>query len=93
MDSYYVKNGVKVKANSNARTKRVNEGINDRARKKEEDLRIDKVVVHVTQTEKQIIKELAKSNGMDTSSFIRCLCLYQYNKMAGGMIRWIIGHY
>ena len=87
MDSYYVKNGVKVKANSNARTKRVNEGIDARSRKKEEDLRIDRVVVHVTKSEKIFIKELAKSNGMDTSSFIRCLCLYQYNKMAGGMVR------
>lgn len=87
MDSYYVKNGVKVKANSNARTKRVNEGIEDRARKKEEDLRIDKVVVHVTKTEKECIKELARTNGMDASSFIRCLCLYKYNQMAGGMIK------
>ena len=58
--------------------------------KKEEDLRAERVVVHVTESEKEFIRELAKSNGMDTSSFIRCLCLYQYNKMAGGMIRWII---
>ena len=87
MNSYYVKNGVKVKANSNAKTRRVNEGIDARSRKKEEDLRIDRVVVHVTQTEKQMIKELAKNNGMDASSFIRCLCLYKYDKMAGGMIR------
>jgi len=55
--------------------------------KKEEDLRAERVVVHVTESEKEFIRELAKSNGMDTSSFIRCLCLYQYNKMAGGMIR------
>ena len=87
MNSYYVKNGVKVKANSNAKTRRVNEGIDARSRKKEEDLRIDRVVVHVTKTEKQMIKELARTNGMDASSFIRCLCLYKYDKMAGGMIR------
>lgn len=78
---YYVKNGVKVKANEKSKT------TIDRARKKEEDLRIDRVVVHVTKTEKQMIKELAKNNGMDASSFIRCLCLYKYDKMAGGMIR------
>ena len=87
INQYYVKNGAKVKVNNNARTKRVNESIEDRARKKEEDLRIYRVVVHVTKSEKIFIKKLAKSNGMDTSSFIRCLCLYQYNKMAGGMIR------
>ena len=85
MDSYYVKNGVKVKVNNNAKNNNTN--INNRARKKEEDLRIDRVVVHVTKTEKQTIKELARINGMDASSFIRCLCLYKYDKMAGGMIR------
>jgi len=87
MDSYYVKNGVKVKANSNARTKRVNEGIDSRSRKKEEDLRAERVVVHVTKSEKIFIKELAKTNGMDTSSFIRCLCLYKYNQLIGSMIK------
>lgn len=85
MDSYYVKNGVRVKANNKA--KKDVQIINDRARKKEEDLRINKVVVHVTKTEKEMIKELARTNGMDASSFIRCLCLYKYNQMAGGMIR------
>lgn len=81
VNEYYVKNGVKVKVNNQAK-------INiERARKKEEDLRAERVVVHVTGTEKELIKELAKENGMDTSSFIRCLCLYQYNKMAGGMIK------
>lgn len=81
VNEYYVKNGVKVKVNKQAK-------INiERARKKEEDLRAERVVVHVTQNEKELIKELAKENGMDVSSFIRCLCLYQYNKMAGGMIK------
>ena len=87
INQYYVKNGVKVKVNNNAKNNNKNTDINDRARKKEEDLRVDRVVVHVTQTEKQMIKELAKNNGMDASSFIRCLCLYKYDKMAGGMIR------
>lgn len=81
MNVYYVKNGVKVKANEQAKTN------TERARKKEEDLRAERVVVHVTKNEKELIKELAKENGMDISSFIRCLCLYQYNKMAGGMIK------
>lgn len=81
MNEYYVKNGVKVKVNGQAKSNI------ERARKKEEDLRAERVVVHVTKTEKELIKELAKDNGMDPSSFIRCLCLYQYNKMAGGMIK------
>lgn len=79
MDVYYVKNGVKVRESQS--------NIDNRARKNEEDLRAERVVVHVTESEKILIRELAKSNGMDTSSFIRCLCLYQYNKMAGGMIK------
>lgn len=85
MSEYYVKNGIKVKANRNIKIKE--KTIEDRARKKEEDLRVEKVVVHVTKNEKELIKELSKQNGMDMSSFIRCLCLYQYNKMAGGMIK------
>lgn len=82
MSEYYVKNGIKVKANVQAK-----KNIEDRARKNEEDLRAERVVVHVTLSEKELIKELAKENGMDTSSFIRCLCLYQYNKMCGGIIK------
>lgn len=74
VNEYYVKNGIKVK-------------VNNQARKKEEDLRSERVVVHVSRVEKELIKELSKENGMDTSSFIRCLCLYQYNKMAGGIIK------
>lgn len=80
MNVYYVKNGVKVKANEHVSN-------NNKGRKNEEDLRSERVVVHVTGTEKGLIKELARENGMDVSSFIRCLCLYQYNKMAGGMIK------
>lgn len=85
MDSYYVMNGVRVKANSNVKIKE--KTIEDRARKKEEDLRAERVVIHTTKAEKELIKELAKENGMDTSSFIRCLCLYQYNKIIGGMVK------
>ena len=86
-NDYYVKNGVKVKTNENARKKRVNDSIATRSRKSEEDLRIDRVVVHVTKSEKLMIKELAKSNGMDTSSFLRCLCLYKYNQLIKGMVQ------
>jgi Ribbon-helix-helix protein, copG family. len=80
-DIYYVNNGIRVKSNEQAKSNI------ERGRKKEEDLRAERVVVHVTKTEKELIKELSKENGMDTSSFIRCLCLYQYNKMARGMIK------
>lgn len=82
MSEYYVKNGIKVKTNVQAK-----KNIEDRARKNEEDLRIERVVIHTTKTEKELIKELARQNGMDTSSFLRCLCLYQYNKTIGGIIK------
>lgn len=81
VNEYYVKNGIKVKVNNQDKTNI------DRARKKEEDLRSERVVVHVTGIEKELIRELAKENGMDISSFIRFLCLYQYNKMVGGIVR------
>lgn len=82
VDKYYVKNGIKVKVNGQAKK---NEEI--KGRKKEEDLRAERVVVHVTKTEKELIKELAKDNGMDPSSFIRCLCLNKYNQIIGGIIK------
>lgn len=81
MNVYYVKNGVKVKDNEQVNN------IEIKGRKKEEDLRVERVVAHVTGTEKELIKELAKENGMDISSFIRCLCLYQYNKMVRGIVK------
>jgi len=81
LNIYYVNDGVKVSESQNKNN------IENRARKNEEDMRTERVVTHVTKKEKKLIKELAKENGMDTSSFIRCLCLYQYNKMAGGMIK------
>ena len=78
MSVYYVKNGVKVKKKDN---------IQNRARKPEEDLRINRVVVHVTKTEKEIIFKLAKENGMDTSTFIRCLCLMKYRELTGELVK------
>ncbi|NAS18599.1 CopG family transcriptional regulator [Clostridium butyricum] len=78
MSSYYVKNGVKVKKNNN---------VKNRARKDESDLRIKRVVVHVTKTEKETIFKLAKENGMDTSTFIRCLCLMKYRELTGELVK------
>ena len=78
MSVYYVKNGVKIKKNNS---------IQNRARKDEEDLRVNRVVVHVTKTEKEIIFKLAKENGMDTSTFIRCLCLMKYRELTGELVK------
>ena len=78
MAVYYVKNGVKVKRK---------ETKEDRQRKSEKDLRVERVIVHVTKTEKDIIKELAAENGMDTSTFIRCLCLMKYREMTGELVK------
>ena len=78
MSSYYVKNGVKVKKNNN---------VKNRARKSESDLRVNRVVAHVTKSEKEIIVKLAKENGMDTSTFIRCLCLMKYREMTGELVK------
>lgn len=78
MSVYYVKNGTRVKKKDT---------IQNRARKPEEDLRINRVVVHVTKTEKEIIFKLAKENGMDTSTFIRCLCLMKYRELTGEMLK------
>lgn len=78
MSVYYVKNGTRVKKKDT---------IQNRARKPEEDLRINRVVVHVTKTEKEIIFKLAKENGMDTSTFIRCLCLMKYKELTGEMLK------
>ncbi|MDU1114597.1 MULTISPECIES: plasmid mobilization protein [Clostridium] len=78
MAVYYVKNGTKVKKKDN---------IQNRQRKEESDLRINRVVVHVTKTEKEIIFKLAKENGMDTSTFIRCLCLMKYRELTGELVK------
>ncbi|BBK77673.1 MULTISPECIES: plasmid mobilization protein [Clostridium] len=78
MSVYYVKNGTKVK-----RT----ETKEDRQRKPEKDLRVEKVIVHVTKSEKELIVALAKENGMDTSTFIRCLCMMKYRQLTGEMVK------
>lgn len=78
MSVYYVKNDTKVK-----RT----ETKEDRQRKPEKDLRVKKVIVHVTKSEKELIVALAKENGMDTSTFIRCLCMMKYREMTGELVK------
>jgi hypothetical protein len=78
MAVYYVKNGTRVKKKDN---------IKNRQRKEESDLRINRVVVHVTKTEKEIIFKLAKENGMDTSTFIRCMCLMKYRELTGELVK------
>lgn len=78
MAVYYVKNGTRVKKKDN---------IQNRARKSESDLRVNRVVAHVTKFEKEIIVKLAKENGMDTSTFIRCLCLMKYREMTGELVK------
>ena len=78
MPVYYVKNGTRVKRK---------ETKEDRQRKPEKDLRTEKVVVHVTKSEKELIVSLAKQNGMDTSSFIRCLCMMKYRQLTGEMVK------
>lgn len=45
-------------------------------RKAEEDLRTDKVVVHVTAKEKELLNQIAKENGMNPSTFVRTICIY-----------------
>lgn len=75
---YYVKNGVKVKKKDN---------IENRSRKPEKDLRTQVVRVHVTKSEKELIVALAKENGMDTSTFIRCLCMMKYRQLTGEMVK------
>ena len=47
----------------------------NRGRKPEEDLRTERVVAHVTESEKEKIVQAAKSYGMDTSTFIRTICI------------------
>lgn len=56
-----------------------------RGRKREEDLRIDKVVVHVTLKEKKLIAAMAKRKGMEVAPYVRAICIYeQWDKMFGG---------
>lgn len=56
-----------------------------RGRKKEEDLRVEKVVVHVTLKEKGLIEAMAKRRGMDVAPYVREICIYdKWNQMFGG---------
>ena len=50
---------------------------NNRGRKSEEELKTERVVVHVTELEKEKIKMLAARHGMDVSTFIRITCIYR----------------
>jgi len=54
-------------------------------RKKEEDLKSKRVVVHVTQKEKDIVQAIARRKGMDVSTYLRTICIYeQWDRMFGG---------
>jgi len=56
-----------------------------KSRKKEEDLRGKRIVVHVTQKEKDMVEAIADRRGMEVSTYIRTICIYdQWNKMFGG---------
>lgn len=50
---------------------------NIKGRKEEDEYRQERVVFHVTAAEKEIIKELAKSRGMDVSTLIRTELIYK----------------
>lgn len=61
---------------------------NYRGRKLEEDLRTERVVAHVTEEEKRKIVQAAKKYGMDTSTFIRTICIYkQFENLANNMVK------
>lgn len=54
-------------------------------KKREEDLRIKRIVIHVTQKEKDIVQAIADRKGIDVSNYIRTVCIYdQWNKLFGG---------
>lgn len=46
-------------------------------RKKEEDYRSERIVIHVTSREKENIKRIAAANGMNVSEFIRTAFIYK----------------
>ena len=56
-----------------------------RGRKREEDLKIDKIVVHVTLKEKKLIEAMAEKRGMEVAPYVRAICIYdKWNQMFGG---------
>lgn len=59
---------------------------NIKGRKEEDEYRQERVVFHVTKEEKEIIKELAKSKGMDVSTLIRTELIYKkFNRFFKGV--------
>ena len=57
-----------------------------KGRKKEEELRIERVTVQVSAKEKELIEGLAKAEGLNVSDYIRRICIYKkYNEIFGGM--------
>lgn len=61
-----------------------------KGRKKEEELRVERVTVQVSVKEKELIEERAKAEGLNVSDYIRMNCIYKkYNQIFGGMWVWI----
>ena len=59
---------------------------NKTARKEESELRCERVVVHLTAIEKESIKKIAAAKGMDVSTFIRTVCIYdKFNNFFKGV--------
>lgn len=53
-----------------------------KGRKKEEELRVLRVTVQVTEREKELISRLASRQGLDVAAYIRKLCIYdQWDKL------------
>ena len=60
----------------------------NRGRKREEDLRVERVVAHVTSDEKEKIVQAAREYGMDTSTYIRTICIYkQFDKLCNKVVK------
>ena len=60
----------------------------NRGRKREEDLRVERVVAHVTPDEKEKIVQAARECGMDTSTYIRTICIYkQFEKLCNKVVK------
>lgn len=54
-------------------------------RKKERDIKGERVTVQVTEREKEMLTLLAKRNGQTVSEYIRVNCIWDpYNKLTGG---------
>lgn len=54
------------------------------SRKSEEELKVHRVTVQVTEMEKELIKRLAASKGMNVGTYVRKICIYdQWDKLGG----------